>query len=220
MKMNFGTQVLALVVAGILIVMVIRLFSGDSTSTVMSDGRVVQSVVDSNYVPVTKSVYQPPSIKLFSKKRTPGKLPHTVKEKDVDRVISITPADTSKPVVHVIETKNGNVYIEKDSTVNSVNVTTFIPPVFFFRIGFGLGVSAGLKNNKLNIQPAASISFVDWYFKDFWIKNLQAPVVFVDPEGMGIGVQVPVWYEITLGAGYSWGWNAIRYYKCTFLFSL
>jgi hypothetical protein len=157
---------------------------------------------DTNFVPIENQTYQPPSVPVLSNKRSGFKLPEGVKETDVKKVISVEVKTDSAETktIDIIETKDGEIFIRKDSLIRSVKVTRFEPPVFSFGWRIGAGVSVGY-NDRINFSPSGVFAPVEWYG---W---LHAPIVQADLNGVGVGAQFRLYHDVYVGAVKSWNYN-------------
>jgi hypothetical protein len=162
---------------------------------------------DSAFTPIEHDHYQPPSLP-FTGKKSPFKLPSNVSERDVDRVVTVeTRGDSSgKHPIHIIETKDGEIYVEKDSTISRVTVTEFQPPLFSFGLRFGGGLSVSKHGERAVVSPCAVFAPLEW---SGW---LHLPTAVVDLDGMGFGAQARVYHDIFLGIS-----NLKRYDEGTML---
>ena len=145
---------------------------------------------DTTFTPVEHQTYQPPSLP-FTGKHSPVRLPSNVSEKDVERVVTVE-TDSAHPV-NIIETKDGEVYVAKDSTVKRITVTTFTPPLFSFGLRFGAGLSVAKRGNQAALSPVGVFAPIEW---SGW---LHAPIGTVDFDGIGVGAQTRVYHDIFLG---------------------
>lgn len=174
-------------------------------------GGVIVAPVDTNFAPVTHETYRPPSLP-FSKKTSGVELPKGVKEQDVQRVISVEVRDVPKEPpkrIDIIEMKTGEVFVHKDSSISDVTVSTFEPPVFTFQLKFGAGVSIGKAGSGLRFSPAALFAPVEWAG---WI---QIPALGADLDGMGLGAQIKVYHDFSVGALRLWRYDGGAKIKLT-----
>jgi hypothetical protein len=158
---------------------------------------------DTNFTPIEYKFYQPSSLP-FSKKKSPVKLPAGMREKDVKRVVSVTVNDIPKSPpkkIDIIETKAGETFVYKDSSIQSVNILTFEPPVVGWDLRFGAGISMGLMNERIKFSPSAIIAPVEW------MGWLRVPAVIADIDGFGAGGLVQVYYDIYCGPGLLWRYD-------------
>lgn len=165
---------------------------------------------DTAFAPVWHDRYQPPSLP-FSGKKFPVKLPRNVPESDVSRIITVEPTGTSHEL-HIIETKDGDIYIEKDSTIRKVTVTTIDPPLFSFGTRFGAGLSVTRRNDRAVFSPVVVYAPVEW---SGWIH---APIAVADLEGIGLGAQFKVYHDIHLGGSHLWRYDEGTALKLTATF--
>jgi len=156
---------------------------------------------DSNFAPIVKQEYTPPSLP-FIKGRMKGKLPKGIGERDVKKITDITLSNKPKKdeTISIIETKNGNIFVAKDSSVKSVTVIEFEPPIMSLQIGFGAGLSLDYKCKR--ISPAAIFAPIEW------IGWLHIPVVSADLDGVGLGAQARVYHNIFVGAANHWRYDS------------
>lgn len=155
---------------------------------------------DSSFAPVTRKNYQPPSLP-FSKKRLDVRLPRGLEEKDVKRVISLEVSDV--PVrppkkIDIIETVSGEIFIERDSSVQSVSVTQVEPQIVSVAARFGCGFTVSKVNSSLALSPSAVLAPVEW---SGWIH---APTIVADLDGVGPGAQLQLYHDLHVGAARLW----------------
>ena len=166
---------------------------------------------DSNFVPVARQDYQPPSLP-FSKRKLDVKLPAGLKEKDISRVIAIgvgNIAGDSTRTFNIIETKGGDVFLQRDSSVRSLTVTRVTPAILDFGIRFGFGISAAGFKDPAFIRPALALAPLEW---SGW---LQTPTIIADLDGVGVGAQARLYHDFYLGAGRLWLYDGGAKIKAT-----
>jgi hypothetical protein len=165
---------------------------------------------DRNFSPVTHQEYQPPSTPL-SKRKLPVTLPAGVKERDVKKVTSVTVHNVPNAppkTINIIETKAGETFVEKDSSILSVTTTDIQPPFFVIDLRFGGGITADFNH----ISPAAVIALIEW---SGW---LQAPIVLADIDGIAAGAQARLYHDIFIGAVHEWRFDQTKQSKLTMNF--
>ncbi len=155
---------------------------------------------DSNFTAVTRQDYRPPSSPL-SNKRLDVALPKGVKEKDVRKVTSIqvsnVPAHPPKKI-DIIETRHGETFVAKDSSIQSVTVTVIEPQLLSLSLRFGFGMTLSRIKNAAVVSPAAIMAPVEW---SGWIH---APTIVADLDGIGPGAQVSIYHDLYVGAARLW----------------
>jgi len=196
-----------LIIIGFLIYGIVKIQSCNVNPV---DENGVSVPADTNYNPVTEQEYTPPSTPLSSKK-LPVQLPKGVREKDVETVTTITmKPEHGKPSqkFDIIRTKEGETFVRKDSTIESVSVTTIAPPFMDWGIHFGAGITAG-KSESVKLSPSLCVAPVQWFG---W---LQAPAGYLDIEGVGPGLQAKVYHDIYIGAAKIWKFEGGEQLKLT-----
>lgn len=207
---NTLLAVACLIALGILIMIGVKLydvFIAPEPENVVT----IETPADTNFVPVEKQTYQPPSF-FFSKKTSGKKLPRGVKEEVVARVLTVKMVAPNDSIyeLDIIETKDGDVFIAKDDPeVKSVRVLTFAPKVFDINVRFGLGLSAGLRNEQVRIMPCGVMSLCEWW------GAVQAPSLAADFDGVGPAIGVKLYHDIYLGAAWMWGYDGSRQIKAS-----
>jgi hypothetical protein len=201
-----------MIVCGTLIWLVSRVgCCGDNESTAS-----VYTPADTNFTPVVERSYRPPSLPLS--KRTSGtKLPRGLKEKDVRRVVTLTIQDVEKNSpkrIEIVETHAGEVYVHHDPSVESVEVTSFEPPVVSFALRFGVGLSAGRVDNRATFAPVAFCAPIEWYG---W---LHAPIATAELAGVGVGAQARIYHELFIGAVKLWRYDEGMQAKITLSYTI
>jgi hypothetical protein len=169
----------------------------------------VSSPTDSNFSQISHEEYKPSSLP-FSGKKAPVNLPEGVEEKDVQRVVSIEVKDVPKSEpkkIDVVETKSGEIYVAKDTSVVSVKVTEFEPKLFDFDLRFGVGLSVGLPSSGVRLSPAAVAAPI------VWAGFIHAPIVVADLDGLGVGAQARLYHDIFVGAARFWRYDGGNQYK-------
>jgi hypothetical protein len=153
---------------------------------------------DSTFAPIEHRSYQP-SVLPFSSKKPPVKLPSNVRERDVERVVTVE-TEPGKPI-DIIETKDGEVYVAKDTMISRVVVTKFQPPLFAFGLRFGAGLSVSRRGNQAVVSPSAVFAPLEW---NGW---LHLPSGVIDLDGIGVGGQARIYHDIYLGAAKVWRYD-------------
>ena len=153
-----------------------------------------------NFHAVDHGTYRPQSVPLIEHPgKPPATLPSNLKPKDIDQVITIVkkPGDTTQVIID----KKGNVYVPKQNgKVESVNITTYLPPI----LSFDWYPSFGIDGNFEKISPVVSIGFCEIYGK------LQLPVFSLDIQGIGLGANYKLFDPISLGIIYHSNWNTSK----------
>lgn len=166
--------------------------------------RSIQVPRDSNFTPIVRGSYRPPSTP-FSKKKLPVDLPSGIRERDVKQVITIgfdTSSHRPPKTVDIIETKTGEVFVLKDSAIKSVSVTVIEAPIFAVDLRFGVGLSIGVNGEShIHVSPAAIMAPFEW---SGW---LQAPIVVADLDGVGVGAQMRFYHDVYVGASRIWRYD-------------
>ena len=165
----------------------------------------VTTSTDPNTAPVVNTNYRPQSIPFVEHPIKPKvKIPTNVKEKDIEKVITIvkTPQDSTQ----IIFTKDGNVHVNKQGgRVISVEVTTYLDPIF----ALGIYPKAGLCGNDKKISLMVGVSFLEIYGK------LHLPVFTLDLQGVGIGADYKLFKPISIGVIYHGAWNTDKTIRLT-----
>jgi len=168
----------------------------------------VETPKDTNFTSVTRQSYRPPSLP-FSKKKLPSKLPQGVSEQDVKNVISITihdvPHEPPKQI-DIVQTKNDEFFVLKDSSISGVTVTTVEPRIFAAHMAFGLGITMDI--GRIGLRPAPGIVLPSVVVSIFqWSGWLHAPDLIADLDGVGVGAQARVYHRIFLGVVRTWSYG-------------
>ncbi|TAK57862.1 MAG: hypothetical protein EPO24_09345 [Bacteroidetes bacterium] len=151
----------------------------------------------------------------FSDKTLKGKLPRGITENDVEQTVDVIYKFGDEfDTLEFIETKDGQVFIKKDSAIKFVSVTKFEPPVFSFCMKYGIGVTAGLRNG-LHLSPSASLALAEWNIARL---NFHAPIITADLDGIGAGAQMQLYHDFSFGTIYTWGWSGERELKASLNF--
>ncbi len=204
----------AVIIAAVaIIVFIVKIRSCSSTGVTPRSTYVPR---DSNFVPVTRQDYQPPSLP-FSKRKLNIKLPAGVKEKDVSKIITLgvgNIAHDSTRSFDIIVTKNGEIFLQRDSSVQSLSVTTVTPAVLDFGIRFGFGISAAGFKYPVFIRPSLALAPLEW---SGW---LQAPTIVADLDGIGVGAQARIYHDVYVGAERLWLYDGESRIKVTLHYML
>lgn len=157
---------------------------------------VMQPLPADHFAPVARSTYRPRSIPLLE--REPKKiLPPGVDPLDVARIVQIRRKD--REPLSIVELKDGGVLVERDSTVEGIEVTDFEHQIVdlgvAFTLGFSLGTDAG---GRWTIRPAGTVSLVEI------LGAVRFPSLGADPDGFGPLIQARVLDEIWVGIGPYW----------------
>ena len=160
---------------------------------------------DSNFIPIQHKEYRPSSIPGV-KGNLGTKLPKGVSESDVKEVFSIELAPDSpseKPKhIDIITTKDGEVFVGKDSSlIRSITVTTIQPKILAFGFRFGAGLSAYRASEKVKVSPSGFVAPLEW---NGW---LQAPIGVVDLDGVGPGIQAKLYHDVYVGIAQIWRYD-------------
>jgi len=153
---------------------------------------------DTNYIPVKHEEAQPSSLP-WAKNKLGVKLPEGVKEKDVKKITNIeyrtSNGDSGQTKeVSIIETKSGEIFVRKDSSIQSVTEIIIKPPLVEFSLTFGVGLSLTKRGEFFRPMPCGTFTPVCW---SGWLK---APLLAVDFEGIGLGAAVKLYHDIDIGA--------------------
>jgi hypothetical protein len=144
---------------------------------------------DTSGTPITHETYRPPSIPLVENPVKPKvKLPNNLREKDVDRVITVvkSPHDT----VQIVFPKRGEPYVDrKGGEVLSVTITEYLDPI----LSFGWYVKIGLSGNSSQLSPMIGVSFLRIMGK------VDVPVFGLDLDGIGLGLDYRLFEPISIG---------------------
>lgn len=197
--------VVVIICLGLVFVIATKISScGRMPDTVAS---VTETPKDTNFTPVTHDAFQPSSLP-FEKKQFPVKLPEGTNEEDVSRIVTVeTHHGTDTTDIHIIETNKGDVFVEKDSTITKLEVTTIEPRLFQFQSRFGLGFTIGWHSDSYKLSPSASFDPLRW---SGW---LDLPIATVDLDGIGVGAQAKIYDNIFLGVNQTWmfqGGNEVK----------
>lgn len=149
----------------------------------------------------------------FRDKTMKKELPIGVLDVDVEQIISVgvKPGDDSLLTLDLIETKDGEVFLKRDSAVQFLQVTKFEPPVFSLCMRFGVGVTGAVSGGQgavsserwaVRFSPMVSVSLAEWNVARL---NFLAPTLIADLNGIGAGAQVRVYHDIYLGVVREWG---------------
>jgi hypothetical protein len=160
----------------------------------------VSTPTDTSFAPVTHSEYRPP---IIEGKSSPVKLPEGVSQKDVVKVTTLKVRDSKGGIkdINVVETKDGETFVEKDADLVSVDVVEYKPPIVSFGMGYGGGLSFGLKNDKFALSPVMTVSPIEWF------GRVKLPVGSLDIDGIGIGASVRAYHDIHIGAAKTWDFD-------------
>jgi len=169
---------------------------------------------DTNFAPVVHQTYRPPSLP-FSKKSSGVTLPKGLSESDVKRVIRVGIKDVrDEKIVDVIETREGQVYVYRDSSIFSLRVLNFEPAVFRLGLRFGIGIDLAARNQSARVSPAA-------VFAPFqWLGFVHLPTIVADLEGVGVGGQIRLYHDIFFGAARIWRYDEGTQAKITLVYML
>lgn len=180
-------------------IIIALIFVGSVVYKWLAPKPIVTTVVnhsDTNYVPVSTTPYTPPSTPFENPKKPDVKLPANIKEKYVDRVITIT--DSSGEKTKIIITHKDEVYVNKEGgRIKKVEITQYLPPI----LSWGIFTQAGIDGNTETISPFVGISFLE-------IKGkVHIPVFTLDLHGIGIGADYKLWKIFGVGIMYHDAWN-------------
>lgn len=159
---------------------------------------------DSSFTPIDHRSYTPPLLPALSKRSAVPpvtKLPRGVRERDVRRVVQLEWKGVPAPT-NIIELKNGEVFVEKDSPLERVTVVDYNPPVLALGLFPGIGVSLGLEKgnvgepwrNRAKLSPVLKASFVEV------CGTVKLPMIAADLDGAGIGAEWTIYHDIAIGA--------------------
>lgn len=198
---NTGTNLIKaialLVIVGVLILALAKFQSCGDGDVVVTENHVP---ADTNFAPTIEQEYTAPSLP-FQKKKFPVELPKGIKEKDIAEITTIKQkSEDGKPAkqIDIIKTKDGETFIKKDSSIESITVTHFNPPTMNINFRFGVGFTASYIDKKLKPLPAAFIAPVEWFG---W---LQLPTLGADLDGVGPGLGIKLYHDIYIGANHLW----------------
>jgi hypothetical protein len=157
----------------------------------------MQAVPDDRYASVERGTYRPRSIPLLEP-RPKRALPPGVDPLKVSRIVEIRLRKNADPL-SVVELKTGEVLLERDSTVESVEVTDFTPPIFLTGLGFAVGLSLGMRDDgRWTIRPAGSVSALEI------LGTVRAPVFALDTDALGLIAETKIYHGIWAGLGVFW----------------
>ncbi len=172
----------------------------------------IRKPADTSFIPVEHTVYQPPSLP-FSKKNSGVRIPDGLKERDIAKVINLTIDKRKLPFeeasaghdsliqLDVIETLEGEIFVKNEPPLRFVRVTEFEPPLVYFAMNVGAGVTARIDDRRVKFSPACACSFVRWNISGL---NLQAPLLVADFNGVGMGAQIKIYHDFYAGCHYQW----------------
>ena len=204
--MTKSLKYISIIVVCAAVIYLIFQFRNCSKSTVSNPGVTVVPK-DTNFQAVKQEVYRIPWA-LSTRKNPKVKLPVNIKEKDVKNVITVETKEKPGNPVDIISTNDGGIYVNKDSSISSVTVTSYQPPFFDIGLKFGAGISLGY-NNRVTVSPVVTVALGHWYG---W---LQAPVAAVDLDGLGLGMQAKLYNDIYGGAYKLWRYDSGSQIKLT-----
>ena len=174
-------------------------FRGCSQPPSVSSGGI-ETPKDSSFMPVHENTYTPPSIPILEHRKLPVKLPHGVQETDVHQVITVVTKPASRDsssresrTTNIIETNDGEVFVERDSIIEEVIQTKILPPVVQICVGIGLGTNID--------QDRHWHAHVAYPFL-LWFGRVHVPVIEGDWDGISIGGDVRLYHDVFLGATY------------------
>lgn len=206
MKQNLG-NIAKIAVCLVVLAVIYPLMCEDSPVKKTS----VSTPVDTNFAPVTHSEYRPP---IIEGKGSPVRLPEGVSQKDVVKVTTLKVRDSKGGIksINVVETKDGETFVEKDADLVSVDVVEYKPPIVSFGMGYGSGLSFGLKNGKFALSPVMTASPIDWF------GRVKLPVGSLDIDGLGVGASVRAYHDIHIGAVKVFGFDGTGSVKINLTF--
>jgi hypothetical protein len=207
---------IALTILGIAAILVMFKFSSCESEKNNQNDMFIPA--DTNYVPVQKITYTPKSTPFESASKQPAKLPQGVRERDVKRVIDVksTPKDTLHRCpysLQMIETKDGNFYLKKDSGwVTSLKVTDYEPTILDFGVHLSLGVTLAFSSVNM-LSPCAAMAPLEV------CGCVQLPLLAVDIQSIGAGA---AWRknDWSFGVMMHWSWKLKREIKLSATFNL
>ncbi len=183
------------------------------------NGGVVQAPPDSTYMPVLRRHYTPPPplIGGLTNRRSAAplkRLPKGVSEADVQRVVKIKVRDSN--TINVIELRDGGVLVEKDSVIEAVEVIEYNKPALSFGLFPGVGITGLIKDGSARISPMLKLSFVEI------LGTVRLPMVAVDSEGFGAGLETRLYHDLFIGAGIFTSYSNLdhRQFKATLEYNL
>jgi hypothetical protein len=115
--------------------------------------------------------------------------------------VDIRLKDGARPL-SIVEMKNGDVLLERDSTIEGVEVTDFTSPIFRFdpSVAIGLTISPG-KENRWAVRPVVSFSFMEI------CGVARFPTVAADTDGFALGAEGRLYHGIWAGVGTFWRYS-------------
>jgi hypothetical protein len=175
---------------------------GITTSTVTTDA-------DTSFHAVAHDTYRPASIPFVENPVKPKvNLPSNVKEKDVEKVLTVvkSPNDSTQ----IIFTKDGNIHVSgQGGKVLKVEVTTYLDPI----LAFGLFPKIGIDANTIKISPVVGIAFLEIY------GRLQLPVFSLDFQGIGAGADFKIFDPVNIGLMLHNNWDTSKDIRLSLVYS-
>ncbi len=160
---------------------------------------VTETPLDTTFSPVKHTDYRVPTIASLSQKKGPARLPEGVSESDVKRVTSLKFRGGSR-ATDIIELKTGELFVEKDSSLESVTVTEYEAPFLAWEPSLGLGLSIRPRFSEgpptLSISAGASVIQ--------FLGRVDLPVLCADLDGVGLGARVKFYHDLSAGACLLW----------------
>lgn len=148
--------------------------------------------IDPNFTPIEEKKYRPPSTPFERPPKPPVVLPKGVREKDVDRIITVykkIPVARGDSLVvdttNVVLTKTGEVFVPKQSGKEvTVQQVGYVAPIFSFGWFSSFGVAVARPGNPISFSPTIAATPLEI------VGTVQLPLIMIDLQGIGAGVGV------------------------------
>ena len=162
--------------------------------------------VDTNFATIAHTDYRPQSIPLVEHPQKPKvTLPSNIHESDVANIVVVVKKDSAtgkQDTTAIITTHDGTVYVNNDrhgeDHTQSVTIITYEQPILKFGLFPALGVDY-VPNGKAS--PVGSIGFLKI------LGSVTVPEVSADFYGIGAGVSVKIYEDISAGVVYRWDYQ-------------
>ena len=155
---------------------------------------------DTSGTPITHETYRPQSIPLVEHPTKPKvKLPSNLREKDVDRIITVikAPHDTT----YIVFPKKGDPYVDRESgKVLNVTITEYLDPI----LSWDWYLKIGLSGNLGQVSPMISMAFLRVY------GRVDLPVFGLDLHGINAGIDYAVFDPFNIGIVQHVNWDLSR----------
>ena len=158
---------------------------------------------DSTYIAPEQTHLRPTSIPFEPKTKPIVREPQGVPQEQIDHTYRIITKDSSgrKDTTSLVVLKNGQALVDnKDGQVQQFLEQDYLPPI----IAFGLNLKVGLDAEVKSISPAVGVSFLELY------GEIQLPVLMLDLQGIGVGIDCKVLKQVSLGLMVHESWQAER----------